>query len=56
MNAHVGSERREYGKIYEEYGFEDKNEAGKRILVFTLSYNVEVINTYFRKKKEWGEE
>lgn len=32
--------------------FGDKNEARNRILGFALSYDLTVINTYFRKKEK----
>jgi len=52
MNGHVGSERREYERIHGGYGFGGGNEAEKRVLDFALSYDLAVINAYFRKSKE----
>jgi len=32
--------------------FWEENEAGERVLDFSLSYDLAVINTYFRKREE----
>ncbi|XP_050523222.1 uncharacterized protein LOC126895426 [Daktulosphaira vitifoliae] len=40
MNGHVGNERRGYERVHEGYGFSGKNEAGKRILDFAVSYDL----------------
>ncbi|XP_050531470.1 uncharacterized protein LOC126900072 [Daktulosphaira vitifoliae] len=44
MNGHVGNERRGYERVHGGYGFSGKNEAGERILDFTVSYDLAVKN------------
>jgi len=52
MNGHVGSERGEYERVHEGYRFGERNETGEKVLDFPLSYEVAIINKYFRKREE----
>jgi len=52
MNGHIGSERRRYKKMNGRYNFKERNETGKIVLDFALSYDLAVVYTYFRKREE----
>jgi len=53
-NGHVDSEWKGYERIHGGYGLEyiGGDEAEERVLNFALSYDLAVINTYFRKTEE----
>lgn len=51
VNGHVGSDKVEYEIMHIGYGCEEKNKTGEKVLNFELSYELTIINKYFRKKR-----
>ncbi|CAH9115852.1 unnamed protein product [Cuscuta epithymum] len=50
LNVHVGSSRDGFESIHGGHGFGTRNEAGKNILDFASTYELAIMNTWFRKR------
>ena len=51
LNGHVGTSRYGFDSVHGGYDFGERNESGKSILDFALSYDLILVNTWFRKKE-----
>ena len=49
FNGHVGNSRSGFENVHGGYGFGDKNDAENSILDFAVSYDMILVNTWFRK-------
>ena len=49
FNAHVGNSRSGFENVHGGYSFEDRNDARNSILNFSVSYDMILANTWFRK-------
>jgi len=50
MNGHVGSER-DYERAHEKYRIGERKRGGEKVLDFASSYELAIINKYFRKRE-----
>jgi hypothetical protein len=50
LNGHVGSTRAGFDGVHGGFGYGSRNQEGEGILNFTLTYDLFVVNTLFRKR------
>jgi hypothetical protein len=50
LNGHVGTTRRVLEIVHEGFRYGDHNQKGKKILYFTIAYDLMVSNIFFRKR------
>lgn len=51
LNGHVGTSRDGFESVHGGFGFGEKNDAGSSILDFALSYDLGIMNTWFKKRE-----
>ena len=51
LNEHVGISHYEFNSVHGGFDFGKRNEPGNSILDFTLSYDLILANTWFRKRE-----
>ena len=49
FNGHVWNSHRGFENVHGGYGFGDRNDAGNSILDFAVSYDMILVNTWFRE-------
>ena len=49
FNGHVGNSHSGFENVHGGFGFGDRNDAGNSILDFAVSYDMILVNTWFRK-------
>ena len=52
LNGHVGNENNVIGRVHGGCGIGERNPEGEHIIDFALSFDMAIVNTYFRKKQE----
>ncbi|XP_065315107.1 uncharacterized protein LOC135923992 [Gordionus sp. m RMFG-2023] len=52
FNAHIGKDRLGYEKNHGGYEHGLKNKEGERFLQVSQAYDMEIVNTYFQKRKD----
>ncbi|XP_068210789.1 uncharacterized protein [Palaemon carinicauda] len=52
LNGHVGSENEEIGGVHGAYGFGDRDPEGESVVDFAVSFDMAIVNTFFKKKRE----
>ena len=50
LNGHVETSRYGFDSVHRGFDFGKRNEPGNSILNFTLSYDLILVNTWFRKR------
>jgi hypothetical protein len=50
LNGHVGSSRVGFDGVHVSFGYGSRNQEGEGILNFTLTYDLIIANTLFRKR------
>jgi hypothetical protein len=51
LNSHVGKVRGGFERVHGGFGYGEQNQEGENILNFVITYDLMVVNTFFRKKK-----
>jgi exonuclease III len=52
LNGHVGEQSIVFDNVHGNYGYGTCNDQGKDILNFASTYNMAIVNTFFKKKEE----
>jgi hypothetical protein len=53
LNGHVGTTRRGFKRVYRDFKYDEQNQEGEEILNISIAYDLMVVNTFFRKKKNY---
>ena len=51
FNGHVGSSSRGFERVHGGFGFGSRNQEGEDILNFAFSFDLMIVNTFFRKRQ-----
>jgi hypothetical protein len=51
LNGHIGTTRMRFERVHESFGYGEQNQEGEEILNFVVTYDLMVVNTFFRKEK-----
>ncbi|XP_068212660.1 craniofacial development protein 2-like [Palaemon carinicauda] len=52
LNGHVGSENEAIGRVHGGHGIGERNPEGERVVDFSVSFDMAIVNTFFKKKRE----
>ena len=52
LNGHVGSGNDVIGRVHGGHGIGERNPEGESIVDFALSFDMAIVNTFFKKKRE----
>ena len=52
LNGHVGSENEVIGRVHGGHGIGERNAEGESIVDFAMSFDMAIVNTFFKKKRE----
>jgi hypothetical protein len=51
LNGNISTIRRGFERVHERFGYGEQNQHREEILNFAVTYDLMVVNTFFRKKK-----
>ncbi|XP_068200686.1 uncharacterized protein [Palaemon carinicauda] len=52
LNGHVGSENKVFGRVHGGHGIRERNPEGESVVDFSVSFDMAIVNTLFKKKRE----